>query len=242
MTAATLRALHHGRAAGDPLVLPGPWDAASARVFAEAGFPALATPSAGVSAALGYADGQAPPAEMFAALARITRAVEVPVTADVEAGYGLPPAELVVRLLEAGAAGCNLEDSDPATGQLRDPGEQADYLAVVRAEAGDALFINARVDTYLRGVTGLDQALDRARRYTEAGADCLYPILASPGQLAEFATAVTLPVNAIALPTGPTPRELGELGAARITFGGGLHRKAMTALADSARELRAACC
>src|SRR5882757_2823923 len=93
--AAVLRALHHGRAPHDPLVLPGPWDAASARVFADAGFPALATPSAGVSASLGYPDGQGtPPAEMFAAIGRIARAVDVPVSADVEAGYGLPAREL----------------------------------------------------------------------------------------------------------------------------------------------------
>ncbi|MEV5506431.1 isocitrate lyase/PEP mutase family protein [Streptomyces orinoci] len=240
MTAATLRALHHGRATGDPLVLPGPWDAASARVFAEAGFPALATPSAGVSAALGYEDGEAPAAEMFAAIARIVRAVPVPVTADVESGYGLPPKELVERLLETGAVGCNLEDSDHRTGRLKDPAEQADYLAAVRAEAGEALFINARVDTFLHGVADPGQALDRARRYTEAGADCLYPILAPAEQLAGFAAEVTLPVNALALPTGPSPRELGQLGATRVTFGGGQHHKSMTALADSARELREA--
>src|SRR3954470_17278270 len=104
MTASTFRALHEGRAVGDPLVLPGPWDAASARVFADAGFPALATPSAGISASLGYEDGECtPPDEMFAAIRRITRAVDIPVTADIEAGYGLPAAELVERLLEAGA-------------------------------------------------------------------------------------------------------------------------------------------
>ncbi|MDX6353125.1 MAG: hypothetical protein QOF98_28, partial [Streptomyces sp.] len=149
--ATVLRALHHGRAPGDPLVLPGPWDAASARVFADAGFPALATPSAGVSASLGYPDGGTPAAEMFAAIGRITRAVDVPVSADVEAGYGLPARELVDRLLAAGAAGCNLEDSDPVGGRLRDPHQQADWLAEVCAAAQGALVVNARVDTYLRG-------------------------------------------------------------------------------------------
>lgn len=115
----TFRALHQGHAPGDPLVLPGPWDAASARVFADAGFPALATPSAGVAASLGYQDGETPPEEMFAAVARIVRAVPVPVSADIEGGYGLTPRELVGRLLETGAVGCNLEDSEEHT--LKDP-------------------------------------------------------------------------------------------------------------------------
>ncbi|MGW6456016.1 isocitrate lyase/phosphoenolpyruvate mutase family protein, partial [Streptomyces sp. NPDC055078] len=107
----TFHALHHDRPADDPLVLPGPWDAVSAAAFADAGFPALATPSAGIAAVLGYEDGQTPADEMFAAIARIVRAVDIPVSADIEAGYGLPPAELVARLLETGAVGCNLEDS-----------------------------------------------------------------------------------------------------------------------------------
>src|SRR3954447_12313018 len=135
MTASTFRALHQGRAVGDPLVLPGPWDAAAARVFADAGFPALATPSAGIAASLGHEDGRTPPGEMFAAIARVVRAVDVPVTADVEAGYGLSAKELVGRLLDAGAAGCNLEDTDHATRTLRDAEEQAGWLAEVRAEA-----------------------------------------------------------------------------------------------------------
>jgi 2-methylisocitrate lyase-like PEP mutase family enzyme len=239
--AQVLRALHHGRAPGDPLVLPGPWDAASAKVFADAGFPALATPSEGVSAALGYADGQGtPPDEMFAAIRRITRAVDVPVTADVEAGYGLPAAELVERLLAAGAAGCNLEDSDPATGALRDPGEQAEFLAEVRAAAGDALVVNARVDTYLRGSDRTPAAaIARGVRYAAAGADVLYPILAPPAQLAAIAAGVGLPVNALCRAGGPAPRELGVFGAARVTFGGGLHHQALDALREVAAGLAA---
>ncbi|WP_037907131.1 isocitrate lyase/PEP mutase family protein [Actinacidiphila yeochonensis] len=237
---AALRALHHGRAAGDPLVLPGPWDAASARVFAEAGFPALATPSEGVSAALGYADGQHTPVEeMFAAVARVVRAVDVPVTADVEAGYGLPAKELAERLLEIGAAGCNLEDSDPATRRLRDPGEQADYLAAVREAAGDALVVNARIDTFLRGDRTLAAAVARGRRYAEAGADCLYPITAPPELLADLAEATGLPVNALCRPGGPSPRELGGFGATRVTFGGGLHHQALDAVREMARGLLA---
>lgn len=237
--AGLLRALHHGRTAGDPLILPGPWDAASARVFAEAGFAALATPSAGVSASLGYDDGQGtPPDEMFAAIRRITRAVEVPVTADVEAGYGLSARELVERLLEAGAAGCNLEDSDPVDRRLRDPREQADWLAEVHAEAGDALVVNARVDTYLRGERTPAAAVERGLLYAAAGADCVYPIMAPPTHLAELAERIPLPVNALCRAGGPSPRELGALGASRVTFGGGLQHQALDAVREMAAGLR----
>ncbi|MGW1196119.1 isocitrate lyase/PEP mutase family protein [Streptomyces sp. NPDC002536] len=239
--AAAFRALHHGRAADDPLVLPGPWDAASARAFAEAGFRALATPSAGVSASLGFADGTAPPAEMFAAVARIVRAVQadgVLVTADLEDGYGLAPRELVERLLETGAVGCNLEDSARDSGRLTDPQEQADRLAAVRAAAGDAVVVNARVDTFLKGGTGLGPAVERGRLYAAAGADCVYPILAPGELLAPLAEAIGLPVNAMARDGGPSPRELGRLGAVRITFGGGLFRRALAGVADMAAGLR----
>ncbi|MGW9172625.1 isocitrate lyase/PEP mutase family protein [Streptomyces decoyicus] len=242
--AAALRALHHGPEL--PLVLPGPWDAASARVFADAGFAALATPSAGIAASLGYEDGQTPADEMFAAVARIVRAVDIPVSADVEAGYGLSAKELVGRLADAGAVGCNLEDTDHATGSLRDPQEQADWLAEVRAEAGDALVVNARIDTYLlRGAQGTEEAQEvteetvrRGRLYAAAGADCVYPILAPPPLLAELAAGIGIPVNAVVTPDGPSPRELGALGASRITFGPGLQQRAMAAVAGMAERLR----
>jgi 2-methylisocitrate lyase-like PEP mutase family enzyme len=233
------RALHHGREAGDPLVLPGPWDAASARVFADAGFPALATPSAGVAASLGYEDGGTPAEEMFAAVARIARAVDVPVSADVEDGYGLPPRELVARLLDTGAVGCNLEDTDGATKTLKDPRRHADWLAEVCAEAGDDLFVNARVDTFLRGVDDPAEAVERIRLYGEAGADCVYPITVPAGRLPLLRAATDVPINvfASASPGDPPPAELGRLGATRITFGPGLQRRAQAAVADIAREL-----
>ncbi|MFI5630955.1 isocitrate lyase/phosphoenolpyruvate mutase family protein [Streptomyces sp. NPDC051664] len=241
MAVSVFRDLHHGRTPGDPLVLPGPWDAASARVFADAGFPALATPSAGIAASLGYEDGATPAAEMFAAVARIARAVPVPVSADIEAGYGLPPKELVERLLGTGAVGCNLEDS--ADGVLNDPQRQADRLAEVRAVAGDQLFVNARVDTYVHGVPdGTDpeaETIARARLYAAAGADCVYPIAAPPESLPRLAAAIPAPLNVFALPDGPTPRRLGELGATRITFGPGLQRQAMAAVRRIADRLHA---
>ncbi|MFD8384067.1 isocitrate lyase/phosphoenolpyruvate mutase family protein [Streptomyces sp. NPDC059679] len=255
--ATTLRALHHGRAPGDPLVLPNPWDAATARVLAAAGFPALATPSAGISASLGYRDGETPADEMFAAVARIARAVDVPVTADIEDGYGLAPAEIVDRLLEAGAVGCNLEDGDRAADALKDARRQADWLAEVRAAAGDSLVINARVDVFVRGEGArgrgaggrtdpadqdrlVEEAIDRGRRYVAAGADCVYPIFAPPRLLPRLAAGIGAPLNAMADPDGPSIRELGESGATRITFGPRLFRRALAAVEDIAEQLRPA--
>lgn len=248
--AATLRALHHGRAPGDPLVLPNPWDAATARVLASAGFPALATPSAGIAASLGYRDGEIPADEMFAAVARIARAVDVPVTADIEGGYGLAPAEIVDRLLEAGAVGCNLEDGDRAADALKDARRQADWLAEVRAAAGDRLVINARIDVFVRGEGArtdptdtdrlVEEAIDRGRRYVAAGADCVYPIFAPPRLLHRLAAGIGAPLNAMAKPDGPSVRELGESGATRITFGPGLFRRALAAVEDIAEQLRPA--
>ncbi|MFC9247310.1 isocitrate lyase/phosphoenolpyruvate mutase family protein [Streptomyces sp. NPDC057136] len=236
------RALHQGRAPGDPLVLPGPWDAASARTFEEAGFPALATPSAGVAASLGHEDGRTPAADMFAAVARIVRSVSVPVSADIEAGYGLDPKELVERLLATGAVGCNLEDS--VDGVLLDPHQQADRLAEVRSFAGGRLFVNARVDTYLRGGRdGTDpetetETIERGRLYAAAGADCVYPITAPPAALPRLAAAIPVPLNINGSPHDPPAlRRLGELGAARITFGPLMQQQAMAAVRDMAGKL-----
>ncbi|MFE0520418.1 isocitrate lyase/phosphoenolpyruvate mutase family protein [Streptomyces sp. NPDC058954] len=231
------RALHRGRLPGDPLVLPGPWDAASARVFVEAGFPALATPSAGIAASLGYADGATPADEMFAAVARVCRAVDVPVSADVEDGYGLAPKELVERLLEAGAVGCNLEDS--AGGALKDPHAHAEWLAEVRYAAGDRLFVNARIDIFAHGDGDPERAIERAALYVAAGADCVYPIGAPTGVLPLLRSGIQGPINVYGKPEGgPTPTELGELGATRVTFGPGLQRWAALALQGMAGELR----
>src|SRR5215212_8847665 len=125
-----LRSLHRP---GDPLLLPNAWDVATARAVVAAGFPVVATTSGGVAATLGYEDHEGAPAdEMLAAAARIARGVDVPVTVDAEAGYGMEPAELVAALGRMGAAGCNLEDSDHAAGRLRDPGEHAAGVAAGR--------------------------------------------------------------------------------------------------------------
>src|SRR6476646_9288616 len=145
-----LRSLHRP---GVPLLLPNAWDAATARAVVAAGFPVVATSSGGVAATLGYEDHEgAPGDEMLAAAARIARGVDVPVTVDAEAGYGMEPAELVASLRNAGAAGCNLEDSDHAAGRLRDLDGHAEWLRAVRQAASDddyQLVINARVDVFL---------------------------------------------------------------------------------------------
>jgi 2-methylisocitrate lyase-like PEP mutase family enzyme len=244
--AAILRELHRP---GDPLLLPNAWDCSSARTVASAGLPAVATSSAAVADTLGYADGEAAPvSEMLDAVARIVGAVDVPVTADLERGYGMVPGELVERLAAAGAAGCNLEDSHPRTGALVDAAEQARYLAGVRAAAdrgGVDLVINARIDTFLPGVgmsgdlaARLSEAVRRARLYREAGADCVYPIgLADEGAIGEFVACVAGPVNILAGGRAPAPPALAGLGVARISFGPNLYRASRAHLAQLVTDM-----
>ncbi|MET7638058.1 isocitrate lyase/phosphoenolpyruvate mutase family protein [Streptomyces sp. NPDC005438] len=217
-----------------PLVLPNVWDASSARAFAGAGWTALATSSAAVAEVLGHRDGEHTPADrMLAAVEEIARAVRVPVTADMERGYGLEPEELVERLLATGVVGCNLEDTDPATGELVDVAEQAAWWARVRSAAGDRLVLNARVDSFLRAVPGasargmVEDAVRRGRAYAAAGVDCVYPLGAPPESLPELVARIGAPVNGLSHPDGASPRELGRLGAARVTFGEGLYRLAL---------------
>ncbi|TCO54919.1 isocitrate lyase/PEP mutase family protein [Actinocrispum wychmicini] len=222
MTATKLRALH---LPGNPLLLPNAWDAASATLVEQAGFPAVATSSVAVAQSLGYEDHQgAPPAEMFDAVRRITRVVSVPVTVDAEGGYDLPATELAARLAEAGAVGCNIEDTDHQAGGLKETARHADYLSALRAAAPD-LVLNARVDVFLRAEDPkavLDDGLERATAYRTAGADCVYPItLKSPDLLKSFVDTVG-PVNGNLMPGGPTLSTLAEIGIARVSMGGGL--------------------
>jgi 2-methylisocitrate lyase-like PEP mutase family enzyme len=230
-----LRRLHQHR----PLVLPNAWDAASARTFAAAGFPAVATSSAAVAAVLGYEDHEGAPAdEVFDAVARITRAVDVPVTADIEAGYGLAAAEVVDRLLEAGAVGCNLEDTDHSTGEQRPLDAQTERLGAVAEAAAGRIVLNARVDTYLRGHPDDEAAIARARAYLGAGADCAYPIgYLDEATVGRLIAAVDGPLNILAWKDGPAVSRLGELGVARVTFGGGLFREVQEGLTARAAEL-----
>jgi 2-methylisocitrate lyase-like PEP mutase family enzyme len=230
MTAAALRALH---VPGDPLVLPNAWDAASARMVEAAGFPVVATSSNATAAILGYADGEeAPVEEVLAAAGQIARAVSVPVTVDFERGYGLAPAELVERFASTGAVGLNLEDSNPPTGEMIDPGEQAEFLGAVRSAAQSAgidLVVNARTDSFLRGAGSAEEQLagsiDRGRRYLEAGVDCVYPIAASdPDAIRALVDGIPGPVNAGYGRGKVSLGELAELGVARISFGPTLQR------------------
>ncbi|MEU6234766.1 isocitrate lyase/phosphoenolpyruvate mutase family protein [Kitasatospora sp. NPDC047058] len=228
------------------LVLPNAWDATSAQIVVEAGFPVVATASNAVAAMLGYPDGEgAPWQEMFAAAGRIARAVPVPVTVDAEAGYGMQPRELVDRLLEIGAVGCNLEDTDHRTGGLVEAGAHARWLAAVRAAADDAgvpIVVNARVDAFLppSGITGPDrvaEAVRRGRLYLEAGADCIYPIgVHRRDDLAALVAELPGPVN------GNTGDELDlaalrELGVARVSYGPRFYYAAMAGLRSSVRGL-----
>ena len=237
---------------GDPLLLPNAWDVATARAVAAAGFPVVATTSAGVAATLGHEDHERAPAdEMLAAAARIARGVEVPVTVDAEAGYGMRPDELVAALRSAGAAGCNLEDTDHTAGSLRDPDRQAEWLGAVRGAAsadGYGLVINARVDVFLGPLLAgagpgtqeelVPEALRRANAYLEAGVDCVYPIaLWETGALRRFMSEVPGPVNVIRLPQTPALAELAALGVARVSWGPFLHRAAIARFEEQLASL-----
>jgi len=229
-----LRALH---VPGTPLVLANTWDAASARAVLAAGFPVVATTSGGVSATLGYADGQdAPVDEMYAAAARIVRSVDLPVTVDSEAGYGLAPEALVERLLDVGAAGCNLEDTDHVSGGLVDAREHAEWLAGVRRAAIGrhyGLVINARVDVFIgqeqqETPALLEDAVRRAREYINAGVDCVFPILLHDADvITAFLDAVQFPVNIFAVPPAPSNATLAKMGVARISYGASIFRQLM---------------
>jgi 2-methylisocitrate lyase-like PEP mutase family enzyme len=245
----TLRSLH---VPGRPLLLPNAWDVATARAVEAAGFPAVATTSAGVAAALGFEDHEdAPGEEMLAAAARIARGVAVPVTVDAEAGYGMEPSALVAALHGAGVAGCNLEDTDHSTGELRDADAHGEWLGAVRAAAAEldfGLVNNARIDVFLRAAGSrqgdgaqaehVDEALRRARAYSEAGADCAYPILLwEPVPLGRFVAEHSGPVNAVSIPAGPSVAELGELGVARVSWGGQLAHRSIEWLSQNLESL-----
>src|SRR6185437_2834050 len=218
-----LRSLHRP---GTPLLLPNAWDAATARAVVAAGFPVVATTSAGVAAVLGYEDHEGAPAdEMLSAAARIARAVEVPVTVDAEAGYGMRPGDLVAALRSAAAAGCNLEDTDHGAGDLRDVARHAAWLGAVREAAasdGYPLVINARVDVFLGPFLAgagpgtqevlVPDAVRRAHAYLEAGVDCVYPIaLWEADAMRRFMAEVSAPVNVVRVPNGAPLAELAAL-------------------------------
>jgi len=235
-----LRGLH---VPGSPLLLVNAWDPPSARRLARDGYPAIATTSAGVAEALGHEDGNVtPPDEMLGAVARIAAAVDVPVTADLEAGYGLEPGELVQGLLGAGAVGLNFEDSDHEAGGLTNPERQAERLAAIKQaglDAGVNVVLNARVDVFLRD-GGLDEAVRRGRLYAAAGADCIYPIgVRGRDAIRRLVEEVGAPLNVLVMPGGLTLEQLADLGVARASFGSGLMHTAMDAAAQRAADYAA---
>jgi 2-methylisocitrate lyase-like PEP mutase family enzyme len=245
--AAHFRRLHQNR----PLVLPNAWDAASARVIELAGAPAIASTSAGVSWALGRSDGQKlERTEMIDVIHRMVRAVTVPVTADIEGGYGsgstADVAETVQAVIGAGAVGINLEDSPGSDGRvLLAPERQAERIQAARAAAqaaGVDLVINARTDVYLFQAVPPDARFDetvrRAKLYLAAGADCLFvPGVIDADTIGALVKAIDGPVNIMAGPGAPSTKQLGQLGVARVSVGPAITLAALGVTHRAAREM-----
>jgi len=232
-----LRELH---VPGDPLVLVNVWDVASARTVAGVpGCQALASASWSIAAAHGFADGEQIPLElMLAAIERIAAAVELPLSADLESGFGSGPAEVaetVARAIAAGAVGANLEDGP------RSPADHAAVVAAVRERAGREgvpFVINARSDEYLLGERRLQRAIESGRRYADAGADCIFvPGITDLAEIERLVDALELPVNVLGSPATPSLGELAAAGVGRVSFGPGPLGVASAALAQAAGEL-----
>ncbi len=245
--AETFRTLHDR---SKILVLPNAWDAASAKIFEAAGFPAIATTSSGVANSLGYPDGEAVPREeMLAAIARIARVLLVPLSADIESGYAtdVEPLKATIRaVIEAGAVGINLEDSMKGGANELFPVEAA--VARIRAvrntatAAGVPIVINARTDVFLHAIgdksARLEQSVSRGNAYLAAGADCIFVPGPSGGEIIKnLAAAIKGPINVMALPGMPSTAELEKLGVARVSMGGGPARAALTTVRGVAEEL-----
>lgn len=242
-------ALH---AAPPVLVLANAWDVASACIVEAAGAPAIATTSAGVAWSLGVPDGDVLGRERACGLvSRVAAAVQVPVTADIEGGYADTPdgvAETVARVLAAGAVGVNIEDSTgSADAPLRLVAEQAERLAAAHRAAdaaGIPLYLNARIDTYLRSVGEaegrLQHTLERAAAYLDAGASGIFvPGITEPATVAELAAGIAAPLNILVGPGAPSVAALGELGVARVSTGSSVAAAAYAVARRSAQELLA---
>ncbi len=245
--AVRLRQMHR---AGQPLVLPNVWDAASARIVEGAGFGAIATTSSGVATALGYPDGERIGRDLLIEVtARIIRAVACPVTADIEAGYGDATAEVldtVRRVIEAGAVGFNIEDSRPRLNHhLVDLDEQVALIQALRQLAAtmDVPFvINARVDVFLHGSGELPvriaEGVRRGNAYLAAGADCVYPIgTLDRDSVAALVAGIAGPVNMLGGPGSLTIPQLAALGVARVSLGGRVMSALLGHLRAVAREV-----
>ena len=242
--AEVLRRLH---IEGPMLVLPNAWDAGSARIFVEAGFPALATTSAGIAFSLGYMDGERISRdEMLAAVTRITRRISIPITADMEAGYGMTPqavAETARRVIDAGAVGMNLEDRMEGK-HLIDFALAVERVGAARAvadAAGVPLVLNARTDAFeapeLRPDQRLEEAVRRGNAFREAGADSVFvPFVGDRGTIEELVQQIRAPLNILGTPNAPTLKELAALGVRRVTFGSAPMRATLGLVRRMARE------
>jgi 2-methylisocitrate lyase-like PEP mutase family enzyme len=238
---AQFRALHER----DKLfVMPNPWDAGSARLLASCGFEALATTSEGFAWSLGKPDQTVSRDELVAHVASLADATSLPLNVDSERCYPNDPGgvtETVVLLAGAGAAGFSIEDYDPATGGMEDIGIAAERVAIA-AEAAhrltEPMVLTARAENHVHGVDDLDDTIARLIAYRDAGADAVYaPGLRDLGQIAAVVEAVGVPVNALALPNGPTIPELASVGVRRVSTGSLLAGAAYGALVTGAREL-----
>ncbi len=236
---------------GDILVLANAWDIPSARIFEQAGFPAIGTTSAGIAISLGYPDGQKISRdEMLQVVARIARSVSVPVTADMEAGYGdsaTDVADTAMRVISAGAIGLNIEDSTKRPeNPLYDVETQIRKITVIRKVAGlldVPLVINARTDALVLGqgdrTSRLKEAIDRGKEYKKAGADCFFPVGAiDPETISDIVTQVGCPVNILATKDVPPVAELRRLGVRRVSVGSGPARATLGLVKRIAQELR----
>lgn len=237
--AEAFRALH----AGEPFVIPNPWDAGSARILEALGFRALATTSSGFAFTLGRLDGQATLEEVVAHVASIDGASELPLSVDLENGYAADEhgvARAIARVAEAGAVGASIEDYDPERG-LYDRTEAGERLAAgveAARELGFAFTLTARAENHIRGNPDLDDTIARLQSYEQAGADVLYaPGLRTTDEIRAVCEAVSKPVNVLALP-GLTLAEVVAAGAQRVSVGGGLTWVAAGAMAEAARTLR----
>lgn len=242
----TLNALH---SKGNPLILCNVWDAGSAKRLAQAGAQAIATSSWAVAAAQGYGDGQQLPFDrVLATVAGILRVTDLPVTVDLEAGYGLTPQEIqaaVGQVVSLGAVGINLEDRIVGQDALHACAEHCERLHAARQASAIPIFINARTDvfflgpTHAQGAAQLDEVLMRATAYAEAGADGLFvPGLRDEASIEALCQAAPLPVNIMIGAGSPSPTRLAALGVARISYGPLPYLRAMEAFeAEARREL-----
>jgi 2-methylisocitrate lyase-like PEP mutase family enzyme len=239
---ARFRDLHHGNRV---FVMPNAWDTGSARLLAACGFEALATTSSGFAWTLGREDQHVTLDEVVAHVEALAAATPLPLSVDSERCYADTPAgvaETVRRLAAAGAAGCSIEDYDPAAGGIDEVGRAAERVAAAAeaAHEGDAMVLTARAENHLYDIANLDDTIARLIAYRDAGADVLYaPGLRDPADIRAVVEAVAAPVNVLALRSGPTVPELGALGVRRVSTGGALASAAYGAMLAGARELLA---